>query len=130
MDNWIIHRIQQQGYKLTPSRRQIFDWLDTHPGLFSANHILEANNRLDKVSVYRTLELLETLDIIRRAATVDDQLLYELHNHDEHHHHIICIHCKKDACVPCVMPEQSPRIKGFSDIHHDVHFSGICRDCR
>ncbi len=130
MTNWIETAIQEAGYKITVPRSTIATWIETHDGIFSVKDILQEHTQLDKVSVYRTIELLLSLDIIRNAINRDDQQYYEVHNHDNHHHHVVCTGCKTDACVPCTMPDQLPRVKGFSDVHHDLSFTGLCSACR
>ncbi|MBP9761380.1 MAG: transcriptional repressor [Candidatus Magasanikbacteria bacterium] len=123
-------KVSDAGLKRTASRRAIYTYITQHEGLFSAADILATHKKLDKVSVYRTLESLEKLDIIHRAAVLDGHQMYELHQEKkDHHHHIVCVMCKKDACVPCDISDLPKKIKGFTTVHHAVHFTGVCRDC-
>lgn len=127
MANWIEEHIVRAGYKRTPSRKAIFSYIVKKEGLFSAMDMLEAKPSLDKVSVYRTLELLVSLDLIRPVRLLNDQQMYEVHRHESHHHHAVCSLCHKQACVPCDVPKKN--VPGFTQVHHDVSFTGICENC-
>lgn len=118
--------LTKAGYRLTTPRKRIAAWLETHNGLFTAADILGSDVTLDKVSVYRTLELLSELDIIHPAGKRGDSTLYEKHA-DKHHHHISCNNCGKNDCVPCSLP--NVRAPGFSNVHHTVVMTGVCSAC-
>jgi len=126
--NWIEDDLAQAGHRSTQTRKQICTYLLKEKGIFSAKDILDAHKKLDKVSVYRTLDLLQSLDIIHPTLMLDGHQMYELHQKKSHHHHIVCVECKKDECMPCkvVVPK---KIKGFAKIHHEVHFTGVCNAC-
>lgn len=120
----------EAGLKKTSSRSIIYEYIAAHEGLFSATDILSAHPNLDKVSVYRTLEALESVDIIHPTVLLEGHQMYELHyGKAEHHHHIVCVTCKKDGCVPCDISDLPKKIKGFTTVHHAVHFTGVCREC-
>lgn len=115
------------GYRLTSPRKRIAAWLEAHSGLFTAADILQSNKSLDKVSVYRTLELFTELDLIHPAGKRGDSTLYEKHS-DQHHHHISCTGCGKSDCVPCSLAQV--RAPGFADVHHTVVMTGLCNTCK
>lgn len=124
--NWIVAVLQQKKQKITSTRQVISDWLVAHKGLFCAADILASEKTLDKVSVYRTLDLLERVDIIHPVLKKGDAQYYEIHSED-HHHHIVCNECDEDTCVPCNIEEKP--IKGFKNIHHAVVLTGVCNSC-
>lgn len=127
MPNWIEQQVADAGYKRTPSRKVIFSYILKKDGLFSAADILKSEATLDKVSVYRTLDLLVSLDVIRAVRLLNDQQMYEVHKHDDHHHHVVCSDCLKQACVPCEVPTKN--VPGFASVHHDISFIGLCQGC-
>jgi Fe2+ or Zn2+ uptake regulation protein len=122
----IEDKIKAAGGRLTPARRNIFSWLEAHEGMFSAAHLIAAFPDRDRVSIYRTIDLLLSLDIIHATIKLKDFQYYELHG-EPHHHHAICVLCQKNACVPCSLP--TGKIRGFKKIHHDVSFTGVCYAC-
>lgn len=123
---WIMGVVQQRGAKITPLRIQIAEWIEKHEGVFSVQAILEAFPTLDKVTIYRTIELFTELDIVHPTIQLDGQQYFELHQ-KQHHHHAICTNCHKTKCIDC--PVQEKPISGFRDLHHAVNFTGLCVRC-
>lgn len=124
--SWIRKRLQEANHKWTQPRAQIARFLTNHDGVFSATDILHAFRRMDKVSVYRTLDLLVSLDIIHPVTHMEGIQYYELHD-TEHHHHAICTKCKKIAHIACMIPKKI--VRGFSKIHHSLFLTGLCKAC-
>jgi len=59
---------------------------------------------------------------------------YELSSLD-HHHHLICLKCKKveDVVLESHLEEQEEKIlrsTGFHVLNHSLEFLGICHSCR
>ncbi len=126
MFNTLLLSLMDKGARRTKPRETITDWIVSNKGLFAATDIISANSSLDKVSVYRTLELLAEHDLIHTAGERDGATLYEKHG-DSHHHHIQCKGCGKNDCVPCEVTK--PEVKGFNNIHHTVVMTGVCTTC-
>jgi len=127
--HWILENITRHGHKSTTTRRLIAEFLTRHKGLFCARTIEQALPSLDKVSIYRTLELMKSLDIITAVTTIDGQQFYEVNKETDHHHHIICTDCKKTKCVDCQEHAATPNIPGFSKIKHSIILTGVCDTC-
>ena len=119
-------QLQKSGYALTPTRKKIISWIESQKGIFSALDILDSVSELDKVTVYRTLQLLESLDVIDPVLVRGGVQYFEVHTHQKHHHHIVCTECEKSECVPC---DYKPILKNFSSVHHTVAMTGICIKC-
>jgi len=129
MSKNIVSYLQESGFRTTKSRLIICDFIEKHSGIFCANDILNTTNKLDKASLYRTLDILESLEIITPLIRIDGQQFYERFDDNKkgHHHHVLCKHCKKTKCVSCSI--ESPDIPGFSHIIHSSIFIGICTTC-
>ncbi len=125
-DAWIPSVLKARGYRQTPSRVRIGEYLVHHKGIFSAHDIMRAYPTMDKVTVYRTLELFQLLDIIHSLISIEGVEYYELHG-STHHHHIVCTMCKKTACVSCALPPFS--VPGFTNPHHVVIVTALCTSC-
>lgn len=123
--NWIQKKLQEAGYKITPPRKHITDWVVKKEGIFSAKEILE-DVSLDKVSVYRTIDLLVSLDIIHPITQLHGEEHYETHE-KKHHHHVVCTGCEKMDCISCDVRRKS--VAGFKKLHHSVVFTGLCLSC-
>lgn len=116
--------IKKAGYKLTKPRRLILKALyKKHP--IGAREIHNAiNKEVDLASVYRTLSLFCSLNIVQKEVYKNKKLYYLS---GKAHHHIICRKCGHIECVPC--NHVFSHIKHFSNIRHTVSLSGICNAC-
>ena len=124
---WVLSALHRAGYKLTKPRREISRWLAGHTGVFSVKELRSKLPHLDTVSVYRTVELLQTLDIIHPVLTNHGEVHYEKHEKN-HHHHAVCDTCEKTTCISdCSLPKK--KIKGFTRLHHTLVFTGLCTNC-
>lgn len=127
--NWLLEKLMEQGYKATAPRRLITEYLIKHEGLFCPLNLAKKIHSIDKVSIYRTLESMKELQLINAVINIDGQQFYEKNDHGDHHHHIICTHCKKTKCVECTH-EVLPKISGFSNITHSFILTGLCNGCK
>ena len=123
----IQNRLTQARHKLTTPRKLIAVWISQHKGTFSVSEIRKNLTELDKVTVYRTLELFCSLDLIHGVITLHGEQHFEIHEQKQHHHHIICEGCEKNECVPCEIPTK--KIPSFKKIHHSLVFTGLCNSC-
>lgn len=112
------------GYKLSEARQLVFSYLNKEHEPISARDLHRKIKRVDRASVYRTLNLLETLELIN-VETVNKEKLYCLAL--KPHHHIICKTCGRIETIACT--HTFSKIKNFSHIHHQLSLSGICDQC-
>lgn len=80
--------------------------------------------KIDLVSVYRTLALLEELSLVN-CEVLNGEKIYCLALHP--HHHIVCRKCGKMESFEC--HHQFDNFKNFTDIKHQMMASGICNRC-
>lgn len=124
---WIYETLLQHGYKQTPPREKVIKAITRFNGLFSTNDIIKKTTTVDRVSVYRTIELLSALDIIHPVTLRDGEQVYELHADKKHAHHVVCHDCNKTTKIACSIPNIV--LKGFHHIHHTLVLSGLCSRC-
>jgi len=128
--------LKEKGYKLTPQRRMILDILhhtDTH--LSAEDIISEIQSRVDgvnKSTVYRTLELLESLGLVVKCE-LEGRMAYH-HAEEGHHHHLVCRQCGRvvdcDESVLKPLEDKMVQELGFKpDLKHLV-VHGLCSQCR
>jgi len=127
--------LKDKGYRLTPQRRMILDIIHAAEGHISADEILSRLegkiSGINKSTVYRTLELMESLNLVVRSEFGGVKVYH--HSDEGHHHHLVCkkcgreFHCDEAAFMPL---KQSLRKKlGFeADLSHHI-VRGLCRDC-
>lgn len=121
-----LRTIRDAGYKLTRPRQVVLGYLQRQDEPQTAGTIYRRlrETGIDLVSVYRNVELLERLGVVTRGRQ-GKSATYALA--DRHHHHIICRSCRRQVCLPCAV--SSPQPKGFSNIQHEVRFTGLCANC-
>jgi Fur family ferric uptake transcriptional regulator len=128
--------LKEKGLRLTQPRRLILDYIHnkgdhlTAEGIISYVH--EKSHRINKSTIYRTLELLEKNECVFKSESMD-RIIYH-HAEEGHHHHLVCgrcgktIDCEEDIFAPV---EKSLAEKyGFHvDFRHLV-MSGLCEECK
>ncbi len=132
----ITEVLLSNGYRLTEARRAIVKSLLTSNGHLSADELVDVVRqeapRVGRMTVYRTLELLTDLSLIRpvyQGSAAAQYILLE----EGHHHHIVCSGCNDviefDHCSFLEI-EESIRIKyGFHVKGHLLEIYGQCQKC-
>ncbi len=127
--------LSKNNLKITPARIKIFELLSKSNTPLTADMILCGikDNSIDRVTVYRTIELLVELKIIGRVDLRGDSVHYELL--DRHHHHIVCTNCGTlEDFESCKIKQVSKNIlaksKKFKIINdHSFELFGVCKSC-
>lgn len=121
--NWIEEAIKKSGAKITSVRKAVAGLLiDSDLCTFKVQDIIDQLPTLDRVSVYRTVELLEELDVIHPTVVVGGAQHYEMHGHANHHHHAFCNSCGTSECEDCPISEKEEK-------HHVLSYSFLCVAC-
>ena len=139
--NELKENLKEKGYKLTPQRRAILDIIIEKEGQhLTAEEIYdEVKKRCPDIglaTVYRTVLLLEEVNVIYKLDLNDGCSRYELARKNEGHihHHLVCNECKSVIEVQDdlldELEEEVERSYGFKIIDHSVKFFGICRKCQ
>lgn len=94
--------------------------------------VKEKNNGISISTVYRIVDKLVALNIVRKSATDGDKALYELVRNG-HHHYIICTKCKKmailDSCPITELEQKISNDTGFFITGHKYEIYGECKEC-
>lgn len=131
-------KLNQKGLRLTKPRQVVMSILEraTVPLSPQAIHQQAIENQADigLVSVYRTLELLTTMGLVRRVHGQDSCEGYVLAS-PGHHHHLVCRTCDRaveftgtDNLIPLL--EQLQHETGFTVDEHLLQLYGLCPDCQ
>ena len=132
----VVEALQEIGYRLTPQRMMILEAIADSDGHTSAEEILEAVQAvypyLDVSTVYRTLDLLKTLHLVRETDLGRGHAQYELLSKGLHHH-LICTECGKILDVDNTFLDPLRRsVQDAYDFHAEIeHLAifGICGAC-
>lgn len=128
------HELKKRGYSLTKNRQTIFKALSDSKQPLSISEIKNKLPGLDKVTIYRTIDLFIRVGFVKRIWQ-GLKSKYELADvFLPHHHHIVCLNCQKIESFSSPDLEESLkqhcRAKGFKLIDHDLELSGYCQDCK
>lgn len=135
-ENW-LDCLQSSGYRLTEPRQAVIDILANSQRALNATEIFDlARERypsLGLVSVYRTLEKLEELDLIQKVHHPDGCQSY-IAGFTGHQHLLICHICGQaeffegDDLAPLI--KHVSRESGFTIQEHWLQFFGLCAKCK
>lgn len=129
-------RLHARGLRWTPQRRVLIDVLSRSDGHVTGAELIERCREADPSTVpstvYRTLDVLEELGIVRHAHGVDGREEFHILPTSDHGH-LHCVHCRTTweigepearALVSALWNE-----RGFEvDLSH-LSIAGLCHDC-
>ena len=130
-------RVRARGLRWTPQRRVLIEVLSRTDGHVTGSDLVERCRQLDPTTipstVYRTLDVLEDLGIVRHAHGADGREEFHVLPAEEHGH-LHCSACGRSWDV--TVPEAAGLIaalrakRGFRvDLSH-LSISGVCEGCR
>ncbi|OJV62120.1 MAG: transcriptional repressor [Clostridiales bacterium 38-18] len=134
-------KLKEAGYKLTPQRIAILSAIEANKGLHLNTEeiydiVKQTNPEMGLATVYRTLQLLEELEVVSSLNLEDGCVRYELYNDEGHHnhHHLICTQCGAVIEVEGdLLDELENKIEkeyAFEILDHKLKFYGICSKCK
>lgn len=130
--------LKAAAMRITDNRIQVLEVIGSNHYPLSADniyHTLERHTAINRVTVYRILELLVDNGLIERLSTGGRAFYYGLapnHNHRPHSH----FYCKKCGQMECLNPDSltvdiSPLGKIFTGKIDkvEIRVDGICKNC-
>ena len=133
----LAQQLKMAGYKLTAARLAVIEVLETHAGEhLSHNQILAEGQKiypkLSRATVYRTVELLVALNLIRPFYLNDptQRFVSALGGH----HHLVCSGCgiilEFDHCTIDQLAQELSEKHRFRIHSHLLEFHGRCEACQ
>jgi Fur family ferric uptake transcriptional regulator len=129
------NELHQRGLRMTPQRQLVLDAVrelgHATPEQI-CGRVQQAAPAVNITTVYRTLDLLERIGVVRHTHLGHGAPTYSEQEHE--HVHLVCHECGTVMEVPTDVMEglaaQLDALHGFElDVAH-VALSGHCRDCR
>ncbi len=84
--------LARSGYRLTTPRRALLEVMLGLGDHFAADDVVEAAPGVGRATVFRTLRLLQDLDVVCQVVLDDGRAAYRFGAAD-HHHHLVCSDC-------------------------------------
>jgi len=132
----LAEQLKMAGYKLTRPRLAVIEVLENHGDHLSHDQILNEGRQLhpclSRATVYRTLELLVALNLMRPLYL--NEPIQRFISAAGGHHHLVCTHCQAvvefdHGGVEQLAQQLSAQFK-FQIRHHLLEFQGVCESCQ
>jgi Fur family ferric uptake transcriptional regulator len=134
----LVDALSERGYRITRARRAVCEVVaKAHDEHLSAADIYQraresSDARLDRSTVYRTLEALEDAGLLAHSHLGHGPSVYHLAE-DAGHQHLICRNCGTTITLPRAeadhIARSITRSTGFVADPNHFALSGLCRDC-
>jgi Fur family transcriptional regulator, ferric uptake regulator len=131
-------QFKEKGLKKTKQRNEIVEIIAHAKQPLSAEEIFLALSKLkiavNLSTVYRTIETMVAKGILAKV-NLDNEVRnrYELVDEHEHHHHLICLGCKKivsiELCPLDSFEKQVSKTYDFKVTNHKLELYGYCEKC-
>jgi Fur family transcriptional regulator, ferric uptake regulator len=136
MSKQIIDRLRAAGHKITPPRLAVLEVIEQEGEHLNPAEILTRAQAiypaLGRATVYRTLELLTQLGIVRPIYVGEHGPTYI--RAEGGHHHLVCSTCgiviDFDQCAAEQMTQELSERFGFQIKSHLLEFYGLCERCK
>jgi Fur family ferric uptake transcriptional regulator len=126
--------LKRDGASLTKPRKVVFDLLLNQEPQSMQVIVKRAGGKVDRATIYRTVELFERLGIVHRL-NIGWKYKIELSDvFQGHHHHFYCTNCNKTFPLPAnamleTMIDSATGKDGFSPRGHQLEVYGLCQNC-
>lgn len=141
LDERVAAELAESDQRYTRGRRRLVGLLADAGRPLTAPELLERDADLTQSSLYRNLDLLEQVGLVRRVNVgPTDHARYELSEPLlGHHHHLICLRCGVAIDVHLsdtfeheidTTLHQAASAAGFEALNHTLDVHGFCSNCR
>lgn len=134
-------KLRDRELKMTPQRRATLNVFLENPSKHLSTEeiyslVKEKFPDIGIATVYRTLQLFDENDIIKKLNFGDGCFRYELsQEEDKHsHHHLMCLSCGRvfefDEDLLDELEKEIEQRNNFEIVDHVVKFIGYCSECK
>lgn len=127
--------LKQKKLRSTRARLSLYNFLAESNRPLSVNKLVTSlAPKADRASVYRNIELFESIGIIHKVYTGWKYRIELSEQFHPHHHHLTCQKCGKN--IPISLGDRMEKaIENFGDKHdfkitsHQIELLGLCKTC-
>jgi len=147
MEKRIVHLLKHGNLRTTSTRRRVLEKFIIAGNKALSSYELEqtfkeeveknGSEKIDRITLYRTLKTFEESGIIHQAVDVSGKSKYAIcsedcstHQHDDHHAHFFCKKCEKTVCLDDVKIPVINLPKKYQLEDSQLVLSGICDECQ
>lgn len=132
-----LSELRRRGQRVTGERLALFDEIFLQHEHIDAERLraaLEARGIvMGRATVYRNLELMVRLGLVRKTRLGHDRYLYEHVHPGQEHDHLVCTDCGQvvEFVSPGISALQGEicRAHGFVPTRHTLEIFGLCNAC-
>ncbi len=134
----VIDYLKAKSLRVTDVRKAVIEIFHQAVTPLSIQEILDELKKIklvpNKTTAYREIEFLLNHGIVQEIDFGEGLKRFELAS-NEHHHHIICVKCRKveDISINQDLSLDEKRIakeKKYKILNHSLEFFGICSKCQ
>ncbi|HWZ66162.1 MAG TPA: Fur family transcriptional regulator [Patescibacteria group bacterium] len=134
MNSEITDLFAARGLRVTTPRKAVFETLKKAATPLSQVEIAKINPTIDKVSVYRSIDIFLKLGIVTSVAHGWKQRYELAAPYSPHHHHLLCTACghveelqseRLEKIINILADQQKFKVTG-----HTFEITGLCSKCQ
>jgi Fe2+ or Zn2+ uptake regulation protein len=138
MDDNFDGLLKRLGLKVTPRRLAVLAVMAEESTFLSPEEIWRkvrtGGGNVGLPTVYRILDELSAGGVVSRVLRDNRQLYYYLCTNPCHHHHFVCLSCRKvedvNLCAAEALEREVAQALKGALFSHILQLEGLCRECR
>jgi Fur family ferric uptake transcriptional regulator len=136
--NDVKEKMKLGGHRTSATREVLIDVLQKAKKPLAVPELLllleKRKTLVNKTTIYREIEKLINHQVVKEIYFGNDKARYELADGD-HHHHIICVECKRVDDVAATKDVQLQekdiaKTLNYKVLDHSLEFFGVCKSCQ
>jgi Fe2+ or Zn2+ uptake regulation protein len=135
LEDW-KNKLKTVGIRCTEQRLEVLNILIEQTKPLTAKEIYNkletAKISLRLSTIYRTLNILEDNNLVKKLDLNSQESKFELIG-EKHHHHLVCVACNEIIDLDCPLEKFETKLyseTGYKIADHRIKFYGVCPDCQ
>jgi Fe2+ or Zn2+ uptake regulation protein len=128
-----LNVLAEHGYRATHPRREVVATVMRQSKPFTAEQVVHLLPEISRATVYRTLEIMASVDILSRLLHANGHPAYVV-GEPGHRHHLICSRCGYvvafTSCPVEPVVSELGKSHDFAIQGHNLEVFGLCHNCQ